>query len=683
MSQAPLPYRGFMLDPARHFMSAEDVCKIIEAAALCGMNRMHWHLTDDQGWRIEIKKYPRLTQVGSVREVSYFGDRFSETENNCGFYTQEEIRHVVAFAREKGVEIVPEIEVPGHASAMLAAYPQYGCRRVMAGPEGEEVIDAPYTCRVMTYAGIFPNLICAGQDEAIRFLEDILDEVTELFPGPEIHIGGDEAVKMHWRRCPDCQRRMRENGLRDEKELQRWLVLKIGAYLADKGKRTIVWNESLEGGLLPRHFIVQHWQGNDEETQAFMRAGGQVICSDIRDYYINRHYGDIDAHHLWQLPTVPPYAQEHPEQLLGLECPLWSELITNSERAAYLLFPRLTAVALKARQPDAHPSWEEFLQALRDRQRAVEALGLKGAPEEMWHLAPEAAQALQVEEAAARQAPRLARVFEICDQILRQEQLERLLQAIHMPRPFALRVMDCAWADQREFFGDRPADPSRGADELARHLLIALKNRQDGPWKGLPENVWLDTLQCFTRFVNEHYASCGVYGFDRGFWTARQINARLFRIGELEYELLEKEDGSRVISLHIPSDARLEAPLLNASVEGARAFLEQYFPAWAQTPMACESWLLSKQLKDLLPSSSRILAFQRAFDLTFEEENSLDAVLEWVYKLTPDQQKNIRLDALPEHTSLQRRMKEYLLSGGIVRAAGGTLARPFAQEEQP
>jgi hexosaminidase len=272
-----------MLDPARHFMPVPDVCRVIEAAAACGMNRMHWHLTDDQGWRLEIKKYPLLTRVGAVRGPSYFGDHVSETENNCGFYTQREVRDIVAFARGKGIEIVPEIEVPGHASAMLAAYPEFGCRRALPGPDGEEIDERPYPYHVMTYAGIFPNLICAGKESAVRFLKDILDEVVDLFPGPEVHIGGDEAVKMHWRRCPDCQKRMREEGLSDERALQRSLVLEIGEYLAEKGRKTIVWNESLEGGGLPPHFIVQHWMGGKEETRAFMAGGGPVICSDAEN----------------------------------------------------------------------------------------------------------------------------------------------------------------------------------------------------------------------------------------------------------------------------------------------------------------------------------------------------------------------------------------------------------------
>jgi len=674
MKENAYPYRGFMLDAARHFMPADEVCRIIEAASLCGMNRMHWHLVDDQGWRVEIRRYPRLTEIGSRRGPSLFGAA-TETENNCGFYTQADIRRVVAFAQSHGIEIVPEIEIPGHASAMLAAYPEYGCRREIYGPDGRTVSETPYDYQVVTIAGIFPNLICAGRDDAVRFLKNILDEITELFPGPEIHIGGDEAIKQHWRRCPDCQRRIREEHLADEGELQRWLVLQMGEHLAQKGRKTIVWNESLEGGLLPDHFIVQHWKGNERETAAFMAAGGKVISSEISCYYISRGYADIDIHTIWQAPVVPDYAREHPENLLGIECPLWSERVTNAGRAAYLLFPRIPAVALKASRRFDSASWEEFRQAVADSEERVEQLGLAGAPKRVWRMSPEDARAEKDQQTAMRQRPEMQDTWRICDGLVLQEWLEKLLQAIDMPRPFALRVMDCAWRDIPEYCGSAPVDGGDGAEEMARQLLTALKNRQSGPWQDLPEAVWLATMKCFTRFVNEHVRADGRYAFDRGFWTTRQINARLFRIGELEYELRESPD-KRAIALHIPSDIRLEAAPLNESVAQAREFFRTWFPDWAFLPMQCGTWLLSPALRSLLPAHSNILRFQRAFDITRTDPES-DGALQWVYNLTAEQRDHIVLTELPENTSLQRSMKALLLSGGKVGMASGVLARAF------
>ena len=677
MENKPFAYRGFMLDSARHYLPVPDILKIIEAAALCGMNRMHWHLTDDQGWRVEIRRWPLLTEKGAVRGRSYFGAE-NEEENNCGFYTQNDVRAVVAFAKEKGVEIVPEIEVPGHASAMLAAYPQFGCRRVVSGPDGESIQESPYDYRVVTIAGVFPNLICAGRRDAVRFLEEILDEICDLFPGPEIHIGGDEAIKQHWRRCPDCQRRMREEGLTDESQLQRSLVLEIGDYLAKKDKRVIVWNESLEGGLLPGHFIVQHWWGNDEETAAFMAAGGQVISSETENYYISRPYSAIDVYKLFQADEIPAYAKSHPENLLGIECPMWGERVTNARRAAYQLFPRLIAVALKANRT-APAAWEDFQDAVRAVSERVGALGLQGAPERYWRMPKEDADAEIAKQAALRENPDMQNTWRICDGLLRQERLEKLLAAIDMPREFALRVMDCAWTVIPEYCGSAPVDRGDGAGELAEQLITALDNREKGAWKDLPEDIWLSTMRCFTRFVNEHYSSTGKYAFDRGFWTTRQIGAKLFRVGELEYELRETDDEAlpRIISLHIPSDALMTADRLNDSVARAKEFLKEYFPDWANLPMRCHSWLLSPALKPLLDEHSNILRFQRAFDIDTEEYES-NGELQWVFKLIGEQQKNVDLSALPEDTSLQRRMKAYLLEGGKIGTAAGFLARDFA-----
>ncbi|MBQ6060358.1 MAG: family 20 glycosylhydrolase, partial [Clostridia bacterium] len=215
MAGTGFQYRGFMLDVCRHYMPADEIRKLLDAAKILGLNRMHWHLSDDQGWRIEIRKYPKLTEIGSVRGDSYFGGT-PEKERNCGYYTQQEVRDIVEYAGSLGIEIIPEIEIPGHAAAMLAAYPEFGCRR---GETGR------WENHVEISGGIFPSLLCTGNDAALDFIRDILDEVTELFPFPAVHIGGDEALKLRWRRCPDCQARMEKLGIPSEDALQRWLVL--------------------------------------------------------------------------------------------------------------------------------------------------------------------------------------------------------------------------------------------------------------------------------------------------------------------------------------------------------------------------------------------------------------------------------------------------------------------------
>ena len=435
-------YRGFMLDSARHFIPMEDLRKLIAAARICGMNRMHWHLTDDQGWRIEIRKYPQLTAVGAFRGRSVFGEA-SRTENNSGFYTQEDIREIVRFAGENGMEVIPEIEIPGHASAMLAACPEAGCRRTAYGPEGEEKAGEPWQYAVKTSGGIFPNLLCAGKPEAVRLMEDILDEVMELFPSKMIHIGGDEAMKIHWRRCPDCRVRMRREGLQNEDELQRSLVLEIGAYLAEKGRETIVWNDVLSGGTLPPHFIVQQWAQGEEATRAFLAGGGRVIHSDTRVMYFDYPYGRIDVKKIWQSPQIPDWAKGYEDQLLGTECPLWTERVTNLERASFLLFPRLAAVGLKASGAGNLP-WEEFRSAVRNIENLIEETGLKGAPESYWEMTEEAAKAdVQAEHDRIYSAEALP--FEKKEiKLIKLEKTERLMEEIGIPEPLARQVGDYA-----------------------------------------------------------------------------------------------------------------------------------------------------------------------------------------------------------------------------------------------
>ena len=668
-------YRGFMLDTARHYMPVDLIKRVIGAAAACGMNRMHWHIVDDQGWRLEIRRYPRLTEVGSRRGPSFFGAD-NEEENNDGFYTQDEVRDVVAFAKARGVEIVPEIEIPGHASAMLAAYPEFACRREVTVPGGgTKIIDAPYRCQVGTIAGVFPELICAGREDSVQFLENILDEVCQLFPGPEVHIGGDEAIKLHWRRCPDCQARMKKMGLRDENELQRDLVLRMGDFLAKRGKKTIVWNESLEGGLLPDHFIVQHWLGNDRETAAFMAAGGKVIFSDVEYSYISRSYGDIDVYKIHQMPAVPEWAKEHPENLIGLECPMWGERVTNPERAEYMLFPRLAAMALRANRRGEAADWDEFLAEIRSLQAKWEEMGIHGAPERLWRVSPEDGEKERAHRERFRDDARMKRTWRICDGLLLQEKLEKLLNDIEMPRPLALAAMDWGLSDIPEYRSEGLELYDRGAKEMAEQLKTALMNREKGAWQGVDQKVWLDTMKCFTRFVREREASTGELCYDRGFWTVRQAEGRLFRLGELEYELKQDKD-ERVISIHIPSDAKLEAGPLNESVAAAKAFFAERFPEWADLPIMCHTWLLSPKLKELLPPSSRILLFQRAFDLSSINDGDMGAV-RWVFNLTDEQAKNYDVKTLPEKTSLQRSMKALILSGGAPGSAKGFLARPF------
>ncbi|MBP5726390.1 MAG: family 20 glycosylhydrolase, partial [Clostridia bacterium] len=452
-----------------------------------------------------------------------------------------------------------------HAAAMLAAYPQFGCRRGKTGVWEE---------KVEISGGIFPALVCAGKEETLGFLKDILDEVTELFPFPAVHIGADEALKFRWRRCPDCQRRMRERGLQSEDDLQRHLLIQIGEYLAGKGRKTIVWNDVLAGGTLPPHFIVQQWTGGREETRVFMKNGGTVIRSDTDSFYLDYGYGRIDVRRIRETPRVPEYARGLEGQILGVECPLWTERVSSLERAAWQLFPRLTAVSVRMSGEDLAP--EVFREKVKALETELEAkTGLKGAPEELWDMDPDAAEADREAEAQTILSGKAEAYERKGQRIVSLDAAERLAESLGIDRTFVQKGGDSVWA---EVHGRAVPEDDDGAGILIRQLMIAADSRKYGAWKDITEAIWMDTMKCFPRFISEHRRSYGRDGFDRYGWTTRQIGAKLFRIGELEYELTEDKEGRKEIGLHIPSDAKLEAERMNASLQEADRFILERFP---------------------------------------------------------------------------------------------------------
>ena len=483
-----------------------------------------------------------------------------------------------------------------------------------------------------------------------------------------MHIGGDEALKFRWRRCPDCQRRIREKGLQSEDDLQRDLLMEVGEYLAGKGRKTIVWNDVLAGGPLPAHFIVQQWMGGRQETLAFMQSGGTVIRSDTDSFYLDYCYGRIDVRRIHETPRIPEYAMGLENRILGVECPLWTERIASLERAVWQLFPRLTAVSVKMSGEEL--PWETFREKVKALEAEREAItGLKGAPEELWDMDPETAEADRKAETQTIFSGK-AEAYERKEQrIVSLDAAERLAESLGIDRDFVQKGGDSVWA---EIHGQEEPEDDNGAGILIRQLMIAADSRKYGAWKGIPEEIWMETMKCFPRFISEHRRSYGRDGFDRYGWTTRQIGAKLFRIGELEYELTEDKEGRKEIGLHIPSDAKLEAERMNASLENADAFIRERFPEWAGAPKTCESWLLSPALKDLLPEGSRILRFQEAFELeeTYPED---DAALEWVFYVAEGQRKELNISRLPEDTSLQRKMKAMIMKGRKPGAAKGVL----------
>ncbi len=332
-------YRGFMLDVARHFSSVEYVKKLIDMLALIKINVLHLHLTDNQGWRIEIKKYPLLTEIGSYRKDSIKGGwqtKIYRGEPHSGYYTQDDIRELVRYAEKRGIMIIPEIGAPAHFNAALAAYPHLSCT-------GEK-IEVPTTMGGITDI-YHPLIMCAGKEDSFQFLFDVLDEVCALFPAPYLHIGGDEAPKDKWKACPLCQQRMKENGLEDEEQLQGWLNNRIAAYLETKGKRLMGWNEILQNSNLTKEAIIQYWtEGRDKKVEQFIAEGGNVVISKHQAFYFDMSYG---FH-----PVKSTYNYSHKalhiknaDSVIGIEAPLWTEFTATPEEKEIKIFPRLQALA--------------------------------------------------------------------------------------------------------------------------------------------------------------------------------------------------------------------------------------------------------------------------------------------------------------------------------------------------
>ena len=337
-------YRGHMLDVGRHFMPVEFVKKQIDLLSYYKLNTFHWHLTDDQGWRIEIKKYPKLTEVGAWRTAAD-GSRYG------GFYTQGQIRDVVEYARLRNIMVIPEIEMPGHASAALASYPELSCRK--------QPIDVP------TDWGIFKDVYCVGDEFTFEFVENVLDEVIALFPAPYVHIGGDEVPKDRWRESASSQKRLRDENLKDEHELQSYFVKRIQRYLAGKGKTLIGWDEILEGGA-DSSAIVEVWRGDAEGAKAL--ANGNKIIS-AGPFYLDSPLNVLTLEKVYATEIVPAAYASHREQVLGAEAPLWTERVTTAN-AETLLYPRLIALAEITWNADKR-DYPDFLQRLQAHYRRL------------------------------------------------------------------------------------------------------------------------------------------------------------------------------------------------------------------------------------------------------------------------------------------------------------------------
>jgi hexosaminidase len=370
------PYRGLHLDVARHFFPPEFVKRYIDLLARYKLNVFHWHLTDDQGWRLQIDRYPRLTEVGAWREETLLDKRFDpyvgDGVPHGGFYTKDEVRDIVAYAAQRYVTVIPEIEMPGHAVAALAAYPALGC--------------TPGPFEVATGWGVMEDIYCP-HERTFAFLEGVLDEVMELFPSPYIHVGGDEAPKRRWRESPVAQEVMRRENLADELELQSWFIRRIESYLAAHGRRLIGWDEILEGGLAPRATVMS-WRGVEGGVAA-AREGHDVIMTPTShmyfDYYQSRRVESEPLAIGGYLPLETVYAFEpipvalspvEARHVLGAQGNVWTEYLKTPERVEYMAYPRTLALAEVAWTPPGLRSWSSFVERLPGALGQLDALGV-------------------------------------------------------------------------------------------------------------------------------------------------------------------------------------------------------------------------------------------------------------------------------------------------------------------
>lgn len=381
--QPRFKWRGLMLDVSRHFFEKDYVLDVIDRLAMLKMNTLHLHLIDDQGWRIEIKKYPKLTEVGGFRvdqEDKHWNARPEPKKGQeatyGGFYTQEEIKEIVSYATSKGITVVPEIEMPAHVMSAIAAYPELSCN------ENEIMVPS---------GGVWPitDIYCAGKDSTFEFLEDVLVEVMDLFPSKYIHVGGDEATKTNWESCPHCQQRMVDEGLHDVEELQSYFIKRIEKFLSSHDRVLIGWDEILEGGLAPGATVMS-WRGIQGGWNA-SEQGHDVVMTPSSHAYFDYYQGDPDREPLafdgfvplskvYQFnPVVDSMSVSQKQHVLGGQANLWSEYIPDNSHSEYMMFPRLVALSEALWTPEEDRDWNGFTERLKNLFKRFDLLDINYA----------------------------------------------------------------------------------------------------------------------------------------------------------------------------------------------------------------------------------------------------------------------------------------------------------------
>lgn len=370
-------YRGFMIDSCRHFFSVEEIKKMIDAAALFKFNKFHFHLSDDQGFRVEIESFPLLTSVGSVRPSSDFGRGENDKTPYGHYYTKNELKEIVDYCKARFIEVIPEFDFPGHTTAVIAAYPELSCK-------GEKI-------EPKTTAGIFPDILCGGNPDTYKLIYSVIDELCEIFTGEYFHIGGDEAPKTRWRECPKCKAKLNELGLHTMEELQGYMVNVFAAYLKEKGKKAICWNEGIRGGNVEYDNVtVALWKDKTDNSVKWANKGNPIIAESFTPYYADYPYG---MHSLKSVYNFNPRKLKGLTSLgaasiKGVESPVWTEYVRDFEKMSYMCFPRWMAVAETGWNGNDNKNYGRFLKNAEFYSDILKNMGHNPAPKSVWDVAP-------------------------------------------------------------------------------------------------------------------------------------------------------------------------------------------------------------------------------------------------------------------------------------------------------
>jgi hexosaminidase len=375
-------WRGMLMDNCRHMFSVAYIKKFIDQLAKHKLNKFHWHLTEDQGWRVEIKKYPKLQEIAAYRNGTQIGPNRKKDVDSIrygGYYTQEQIKEVVAYATSRFVEVIPEIEMPGHSVAAITAYPYLAC--------GDVSFENGKPFEVRKVWGVSKDLYCAGNDTVFTFLEDVLNEIMPLFPSQYIHIGGDEAPHDAWHTCPKCQARIKKEGLKDEAALQSWFIQRMEKFINSKGKKIIGWEEIMQGGLAD-NATVHSWLGVESGLKA-AKSGHDAIMSPYSHMYLDGYQADpkiepmaigywvpLDSVYAFE-PVHPALTETEAKHILGAQANLWTEFIGTEDYFEYMVFPRIAALAEIDWTPKASKNFDDFKNRLSTQYQRYDKQGLQ------------------------------------------------------------------------------------------------------------------------------------------------------------------------------------------------------------------------------------------------------------------------------------------------------------------